>query len=162
LRNFKIYIKTLQKVLTIPEAIKLISVDYTYSSDFKTIKKKFLKHYQSDDRLLIIVLTGQKSDSTVQNLNDKLQLAVKKDQGSNHLENIRIITSEQYGEFLGFDLTKTKLNQFEQRFKKYQDLSFNLFHDIDKLFGAMHLSGHAKSWLDGHNEDWINIYFPQR
>ena len=80
------------------------------------------------------------------------------DDGSKHLENIRILTSEQYGEFFGFD------ENFKKRFDHYQDLSFNLFHDIDKLFGAMHLSGHAESWLDGHNayEDWINIYFPQR
>jgi len=132
-------------------------------SDFDLIKKKFFKHYQSEDQLLIIVLTGQKSDRTIQKLNKKLQDAVRDDDGSNHLENIRIITSEQYGEFFGFDFkSKTKLNQFEERFKHYQDLSFNLFHDLDKLFGAIHLSGHTESWLEGHNEDWINIYFPQR
>ena len=153
--NFKKYIEELQNILTIPEAIKLISVDYTYSSDFDLIKKKFVKHYQSEDQLLIIVLTGQKSDRAVQKLNDKLQDAVRDDDGSNHLENIRIITSEQYGEFLGFD------GNFKEQFDHYQDLSFNLFHDLDKLFGAIHLSKNAKTWLKDHNEDWINIYFPQ-
>ncbi len=104
--NFKKYIEALQNVLTIPDAIKLISVDYTYSSDFDLIKKKFVKHYQSEDQLLIIVLTGQKSDRTVQELNRNLQEAVRNDDGSNHLENIRILTSEQYGEFLDLVLNQ--------------------------------------------------------
>ena len=154
--NFEKYIEDRQNVLTIPDAINLISVDYTYSSNWDGfIKEKLYKHYQSEDQLLIIVLTGQKSDRTVQELNKKLQGAIKNDDGSNHLENVRIITSKQYGEFLGFD------GNYKKLFNIYQDVSFNLFHDLNKLFGAIYHSGRAESWLEGHNEDWIKIYWPQ-
>ena len=94
-----------------------------------------------------------------------MQQEVSESDGSKHLENIRIITSEQYGEFFGFDFkSKIILNQFEKRFKQYQDLSFNLFHDMDKLFGAISENKRAVSWLDGHHayEDWMKIYCPQR
>ena len=156
--NFEKYIEDFQDILTIPDAINLITVDYTYLSDFELLKEKFDKHYQSDDRLLIIVLLGQKSDKTIQKFNDRLQDAVKDDDGSNHLENIRIITSEQYGEFLGFD------GDFKKLFDRYQDLSFNVFNDMSKLFGAIYQNKRAVSWLEGHHayEDWIKIYCPQR
>ena len=76
--------------------------------------------------------------------------------GSKHYENIRIITSEEYGEFLGFD------GNFKEMFRKFQDLSFNLFHSKSKLFEALRQNKHAASMLNGHNEDWMKIYCPQK
>ena len=165
--NFEKYIEDRQNVLSIPDAINLIAVDYTYSSEWDlVIKKKLNKLYQSEDRLLIIVLLGQKSDSKMQELNKELQEAVKKDDGSRHLENVRIITSKEYGKFLGFDNSGLSINDrnFKQRFERYQDLSFNLFHDMDKLFGTIYQNKRAVSWLEGHHayEDWMKIYCPQR
>ena len=164
--NFEKYIEDLQSVLTIPDAINLIAVDYTYSSEWDlVIKRKLNKLYQSEDRLLIIVLLGQKNDRDVRNINKKLQEAVKDDDGSRRLENVRIITSEQYGEFLGFNnpdhLLSINDRNFKQRFNHYQRLSFNLFHDMDKLFGAIDQNKRAVSWLEGHHayEDWVKIYW---
>jgi hypothetical protein len=84
-----------------------------------------------------------------------LQEAISEDDGSRHLENIRILTSKQYGEFLGFD------GNFKDIFDHYQDLSFNLFYNIDKLYGAMRIRKDAERWLFGHNEDWIKTYLSQ-
>ncbi|MBY9016071.1 MAG: hypothetical protein KGD68_10300 [Candidatus Lokiarchaeota archaeon] len=46
-------------------------------------------------------------------------------------------------------------------FDRYQDLSFNLFHGMDKLFGAIYQNKRAVSWLEGHHayEDWVKIYW---
>ena len=155
--NFEKYIEALQNIIKIPDAINLISVDYTYSSDFEqVIQLKFDKYYQSDDRLLIIVLLGQKNDKDIKKINDKLQKAVKNDDGSRHLENIRILTSEEYGAFLGFD------ENFEEIFNRIQELAFNIFYSGNFLFEALRQKNQAESWLNGHNEDWIKIYCPQR
>ena len=154
--KFETNIEAHQNILTIPDSINLITVDYTYMSDFNFIKEKFDKHYQSEDRLLIIVLLGQKNDRDIRNIDNKLQQAISENDGSKHLENVRIITSEQYKEFLGFD------GNFEKQFNRYQELSFNLFHSMNLLFEAITQNKHAVSWLEDHDEDWINIYLPQR
>ena len=96
-------------------------------SDFKFLSDKFDKHYQSEDRLLIIVLLGQKNDRDIQNINNKLQDSVKEDDGSNHLENVRIITLEEYKDFLGFD------GNHAETFDRYQKYSFDIFHS-NRLF----------------------------
>ncbi len=162
--NFEKYIEDRQSVLTIPDAINLISVDYTFSSEWDLfIKPKLDKAYQSKDRFLIIVLLGQKNDATVRAIQDKLQNLVEADDGSKHLENVKIITSKQYGEFLGFNNPVLSLNDkgFKQRFDNYQDLTFNIFSKLDSLFGALQQNEWAERWLAQHNEDWINIYRPQ-
>ncbi len=158
--NFEKYIEDLQNVLRIPDEINLITVDFTYVSDWVILKEKLDKHYQSDDRLLIIVLLGRKSDTTIRKLNDKLKATIKKDDGSNHYENIRIISSEQYGEFLGLGFDR----DYERVYEEIQDATFNIFHDVNTLFGAIDLKRRAEWWLQQHEvyEDWINIYIPQR
>jgi len=139
---------------------ELITVDYTYTSDFNLIAEKFKKHYQSEDRLLVIVLLGQKNDRDIQDINKKLQDAVSEDDGSSHLENVRIITSEEYKEFLGFD------GNFEEIYNRYQDYAFNIFHSQSKLFEATHLQEYAEHYLKGlkgdGEEDWIKLYLRQR
>jgi len=158
--NFENNIEPLQNIISIPSFIELISVDYTYMSDFKEIAKKFEKHYQSKDRLLVIVLLGQKNDRDIQSINDKLQRAAKKDGGSNYLENIRIITSEEYKEFLGFD------GNFEEIYNRYQDYAFNIFHSQSLLHEAAVLQEYAEHYLKGlkenGEEDWIKLYLRQR
>ena len=154
--NFENNIEPLQNIISIPSSIELITVDYTYISDFQSIARKFKKHYQSEDRLLVIVLLGQKNDNDIKNINDELQEAVSKDDGSNHLENIRIITSEEYKEFLGFD------GNFEEIYNRYQDYAFNIFHSQSLLYEATHLQEYAEHYLKGLNEDWIEKYLRQR
>jgi len=158
--NFENNIEPLQNIISIPSSIELITVDYTYMSDFQFIAEKFKKHYQSEDRLLIIVLLGQKNDRDIKKINRELQMAVSKDDGSNHLENIRIITSEEYKEFLGFD------GNFDEIFNRYQDYAFNIFHSQSLLREAMHLQEYAEHYLEGRiedrTEDWIEIYLRQR
>ena len=116
-----------------------------------------------EDRFLIIVLLGQKSDATVRTIQDKLQNLVEADDGSKHLENVKIITSEQYAEFLGFNRPSLSISDknFKQRFGYYQSLCLNVFSNIDSLFGALKQNARATRWLAGHNEDWIEIYRPQ-
>jgi len=158
--NFENNIEPLQNIISIPSSIKLITVDYTYTSDFDRIAEKFEKHYQSEDRLLVIVLLGQKNDRDIQNINDKLQDAVSKDDGSGHLKNIRIITSEEYKEFLGFD------GNFDEIYNRYQDYAFNIFHSQSLLYEATHLQEYAELYLEGlkgdGEEDWIKLYLRQR
>ena len=151
-----IIIEALQNIITIPDSIDLVLVDYTYSSDFDFIKKKFIKDYQSENRLLIIVLLGQKSDSTMRDINDDLQLAIRQDDGSNHLENIKIITLDEYREFLGFDEIIDE--NFETIFKLYQIYSQLIFSSKNVLYDAIRRSTQANSWLQDRNEDWIRTY----
>ena len=157
---FKKEIEALQNIVSIPDLIKLITVDYTYTSDFSDIENKFKKNYQSEDQLLVIVLLGQKNDRDIKNINRDLQKAVKDDDGSNHLENIRIITSEEFKEFLGFD------GNFEGIYDRYQDYAFNLFHSQSLLDEATHLQEYAEHYLKGliedGEEDWIKLYLRQR
>jgi len=158
--NFENNIEPLQNIISIPSSIELITVDYTYLSDFQSIAEKFKKHYQSEDRLLVIVLLGQKNDRNIASINRDLQKAVKKDDGSNHLENIRIITSEEYREFLGFD------GNFDEIYSRYQNYAFNIFHSQSLLYEATHLQEYAELYLKGlkedRTEDWIQKYLRQR
>jgi len=158
--TFREKIEALQDIVSIPDLIKLITVDYTFASDFQSIAEKFEKHYQSEDRLLVIVLLGQKNDRDIANINKKLQRAVKEDDGSNHLKNVRIITSEEYKEFLGFD------GNFEGIYNRYQDYAFNIFHSQSLLYEAAYLQEYAEHYLKGlkedGEEDWIKLYLRQR
>ncbi|MBA7529085.1 hypothetical protein ES705_21277 [subsurface metagenome] len=120
----------------------------------------FKKHYQSEDRLLVIVLLGQKKDRNIASINKKLQEAVEKDDGSNHLKNVKIITSEEYKEFLGFD------GNFGEIYSRYQNYAFNIFHSQSLLCEAVYLQEHAEHYLKGlkedRAEDWIQKYLRQR
>jgi len=153
--EFRKYIEAHQDVLSIPNSIKLLSVDYTFASSLKFILEKLDKQYQSEDRLLIIVLLGQKSDRNIKSINRELQKAINDDDGSNHLENVRIITSEEYKEFLGFD------GNYAKTFNRYQEFSFNVFHSNSLFYEVLRQSRQAENYLKGLNEDWIERYLTQ-
>lgn len=152
--TFKNNIEQFQNIISIPGSIKLISVDYTYIADFKTLEEKFDKFYQSKDRMLIIVLMGQ-SEKHIANFRKKLQQATAEDDGSRHLEHVKILTSKEYGVFLGFD------GHHAKTFDLYQKLAFSVFSSRRLLFDATLQHNLVARQLEALNEDWINTYLRQ-
>ncbi len=152
--EFRKYIEASQSIVSLPNSIKLISVDYTFSGDLKWLSDKLEKHYQSDDRFLLIVLLGQKNDNTIRELNTMLQDARENDDGSKHLDHVQILTSEEYKEFLGFD------EDFEKIYNRYEQFSFNIFHSNSLWSEIRRQSEQATNYLDSISDDWIKTYFP--
>ncbi len=152
---FRKQIENHQSIINIPEMIKLLTIDHTISSDPRAIRQKLGKFYQSTDRFLIIVIWGHKSDNSIRILNDMLQDAIDNDDGSNHFENVKILTSNEYKEFLGFD------GNFAKTFDRYQKFSDNIFRSMRLYNDVVRQSRRAKAFLDDLDEDWINIYLPQ-
>ena len=156
---FRKEIEAKQDILSIPKNIELLAVDYTYTSNIAFIMEKLDKHYQSGNRMLLIVLLGEKSDKAIQDINDALQNAISNDDGSRHLENVRILTSEEYKEFLGFD------GQYADEFDRYQEYSFNLFRSRRYLDQIRKMSDRARDFFNDPSiileEAWINAYLRQ-
>jgi len=153
--SFKDNIEKHQTIIEIPNEIKLIVIDHTIASTLKFVKEKLDRFYQSKDRFLIIVLWGHKSDSYMRDLNAMLQNAIDKDDGSKYLNNVKIITSEEYKTFLGFD------GNFAEEFDRYEDFSFNVFRSLRLYNNMVRQSNAAQAFLRDVNEDWINFYLPQ-
>ena len=153
--NFRNNIERFQNIISIPDSIKLISVDYTYLSEWSKISEKLDKFYQSGDRMLIIVLLGDTAKHATK-FRNQLQKATDNDDGSNHLENVKILTSKEYQEFLGFD------GHHAKTFDLYQRLAFNVFSSKRLLYDAALQRNLVAKELKALNIDWINTYLRQR
>ena len=101
--------------------------------------------------MLIIVLLGQ-SEKHIRNFRKNLQKATDEDDGSKHLEHVKILTSKEYGEFLGFD------GHHAKTFDLYQKLAFNVFSSKRLLYDAALQHNLVARELEALNEDWINFY----
>ena len=77
--------------------------------------------YQSGDRMLVIVLLGESGRHAKEFRNQLSSL---------HLENVKILTSKEYQEFLGFD------GHHAKTFDLYQRLTFNVFSSKRLLYDA--------------------------
>ncbi len=105
--------------------------------------------------MLLIVLLGQ-TEKHIKNFRESLQKATEDDDGSLHLENVKILTSKEYNEFLGFD------GHHAKTFELYQKLAFNIFSSKRLLYDAALQSNLVAKELAALNKDWINTYLRQR
>ncbi|GAG90514.1 unnamed protein product, partial [marine sediment metagenome] len=153
--EFRNNIEQFQNIISIPDSIKLISVDYTYTADFDTLAEKFEKFYQSGDRMLVIVLLGA-SNRKLKNFKEYLQKATNEDKGSKHLEHVKILSLDEYREFLGFD------GHYAKTFDLYQMMAFRTFSSKRFLYETALQSNLVAKQLEALNEDWINTYLRQR
>lgn len=161
-------IENYQDIIEIPECIKLISVDYTFSSDEEIILEKFSKYYQAEDRFLIIVLLGEKSPTKVDKLKEKLNNLRIQDDGSNHFNHITILTVDEYIKFLtpriiceSSLIYKSKAWEFLRQYYSIKHWSFNIFDHKDIYNNILKYWDLSLHYLSEINTDWINDYLPQ-
>jgi len=157
-----------QNIIEIPKQVNLISVDYTFTSNEDWIREKFYKHYQSSDRFLIIVLLGVKNPFDVQAIKDMLTSLQNSDK-SNNLDNIAILTSDEYNIFLGVN----KAIHDGTLSEHMDDYKFTLkYTNLEYLASNVHRSKEAydevlKNWdltlgyLSTISTDWISKYLLQ-
>jgi len=116
-RSFINNIERNQFIVSFPKYIENICIDFTISKEFKNIKNKFYKDYQSHDRFLLVVLVRINSNKNIVTLKE-LQ------EGFNTLsdvvfkDNIKLISLNQYKNFLNLssNLCRNKpLNKKEKR-----------------------------------------------
>ena len=157
--DFRKKIENLQSIITdIPEEIKLITIDYTLTSNSYYIRQKYDKYYQSSDRFLVVVLLGKKNPSTVDDLRDELRDLADRDRktnnGRNYYDNIRIITAEEYKKFLGFD------GLYAKTYDEVQTLGYTVFEGKfhDKLREIWEI---YSEYLSTFSPNWVNSYLKQ-
>lgn len=109
-----------------PNKYKAVMVDYTMASKLDRVLGKLKKGYHSDDRFLFIVLYAKKNPQTVMNLQKQLSERQKADSS---LKSVKIITLEEYLQFLGVG-------------EKHQ----KLFKDVDNL--VTKASSHNRAAFD--------------
>lgn len=111
-----------QLKINIPEGIKQIVIDYTFSSDGTLIKDKLFKTYQSDDRFLLIVLLGEQKASRVTSLQNTIDRMKNSDiKNKNHLDHVNVIKTKDLWEILGVD------GFFQKILEQVDYLSRNIF-----------------------------------
>lgn len=168
-KAFKDNIEAFQNIIEFPKNIELITVDYTFTSDKEYIKEKFYKHYQEKDRFLIIVLLGEKSPKKILGLRQMLNDLQKKDDGSNNLNHIKILTSDEYIKFLAIPrlladralVDNLKVRDFLNQYESIKHWSLNIFNNKDMYDKALEYWELSLSYLSNTPVDWINSYLPQ-
>jgi len=107
----------------LPHYIKEIAIDFTLTNKDKHIIAKFLKGYQSkkDNRYLLVVLYGEKSDDTIK---DFRKLAAERREDGEHVD---VITFSEYKELLSLETLKNKFHL--DRFNSFNNLVDNAFGD---------------------------------
>ncbi|KKL83905.1 hypothetical protein LCGC14_1970050 [marine sediment metagenome] len=146
----------------------MISVDYTLTTNKDWIKEKFYKHYQAEDRLLIIVLVGEKNPRDVKALRDMLTSLKRRDK-SHNLENIRILTSDEYNKFLGINrvvyegtlLDNIDNYKYSLKYSNIEYWTSAAYRERDAYDEAMKNWDLSLGYLSTISTDWINRYLPQ-
>lgn len=118
--DFKEKIEKLQNIVSVPKSIRFYAVDHTVSSDLEFIEEKLDKHYQSDDRYLLIVLWGKKNPDKINEIKNMLE-SRREDSTYNNLDHVQILTAAEYSKFLGFD------EDFKDDFDRFEQYSFSAF-----------------------------------
>jgi hypothetical protein len=141
-------IEKLQSVVSVPKSIRFYAVDYTVSTDLDHIEEKLDKHYQSDDRYLLIVLLGKKNPDKINKLKDMLE-SRRRDSTYNNLDHVQILTASEYSEFLDFD------GDFKKDFDRYEQFSFEAFRSQSSWLLTLEESSGAHDHLyDIPNRNW--------
>ncbi len=91
--TFRKKIESHQDILTIPENIKLINIDYLLSLSKESIKKKCRKGYHGREKWLILVslLSKKRSNKLPRNLDIP------------YPKNVKILSPEEFAEFFGYE-----------------------------------------------------------
>lgn len=113
-------IPVLLKSFPLVKSIRFYAVDHTVSSDLEFIEEKLDKHYQSDDRYLLIVLWGKKNPDKINEIKNMLE-SRREDSTYNNLDHVQILTAAEYSKFLGFD------EDFKDDFDRFEQYSFSAF-----------------------------------
>jgi len=90
---FRIEIESQQNVLTIPENIKLINIDYLLGLSKESIEKKCRKGYHGKEKLLILVSL----------LNRKRNNRLPKNLDILFPESVKILNPEEFAKFFGYE-----------------------------------------------------------
>ncbi|TXT59312.1 MAG: hypothetical protein BAJALOKI3v1_1090003 [Promethearchaeota archaeon] len=162
--TFKDKIDKNQDVIQIPGRINMITIDYTFSSKKDIVLGKCDKSYQSDDRLLLIVLLGSKNPNTVQKLRENLADDTDIPEYSKGDKYVRIITMEEYTTFLTIEYY-----DFADTFNEIIELSYKIFRSQSLNFDRENIYGQlSKYWslavdyLAAYDDDaWVDKYLPQ-
>jgi hypothetical protein len=85
-----------------------------------------------------------------------IQKTANDDKGSKHLEHVKIISLDEYREFLGFD------GHYAKTFDLYKMMAFRTFSSQRFLYETALQSNRVAKELEALNEDWINTYLRQR
>ena len=84
---FKEKIEKNQNIINIPPNIQIINIDYYFGSDLNKVRKKTLRGYQGNNKLLLIVLLST---------NKKIKVPVNVP----YEKNIRILTYSEFAKFI--------------------------------------------------------------
>jgi len=95
--NFRNNIEQLQKIANFPNKIRVVVVDITFGLNIIGILDKCYRQYQSEDRLLLIVMMRERKGCTA----EIIQNLIQETQNINKKEHIKVINSKGYLEFLG-------------------------------------------------------------
>ncbi len=114
-------------VLSINSDINLICIDFTLSTNFKALKTKFYRSYQSPERLLIIVILVKTNNEKtfIKRFEDELSLL----NDVQNKVNIKFLTLNMFLEFIGLVPTIYKINPLTQT-EKNLILGFNKYFKL--------------------------------
>jgi len=103
--NFRINIEQLQRIVWFPNKIRIVVVDITFGLNIIGILDKCYRHYQSENRYLLIVMMRERKDCTV----EIIQKLIQEANNINKKDHIRVINFKGYLEFLGL---RKKIDNF--------------------------------------------------
>lgn len=109
--NFKNFIESRQRIIQLPEIIRIINIDYTLGSRRKLISTKLNKGYQGKETFLIIVYLGT-SKKPIQIPNE-----------IPYRKHVIILNRNKFAQFLGY--SGKILNKYNRIVKLAQDACFN-------------------------------------
>ena len=149
-KNFINNIENSQKVLTIPDFITQILIDFTLSLNSDAIIEKCYRGYQSETRFLIIVLYPKENKSLLQEIRNLIQNI----KDIIFREHVKVINFGQYLEFLNliepinsWKILSENEKNILQKFTYIIDLISDAFNSDEKLNKLIELSNHYKEQL---------------
>jgi hypothetical protein len=123
-KNFIDKIENKQHTLSIPDFIDFLIIDFTIGRNLRNIIDHCERGYQSNDRLLIIVLLRFR-DQRDKNEIDRIQEAICNNPNIDNNKNIRLFTSDQFLDFLNLRINLTKWNSSKEEIK--------IIHEYEKI-----------------------------
>jgi len=122
---FKDFIEQQQNLIVFSERIKLINVDFSFSTQSENIIIKCFKDYQSSEKFLIIVLLS------VDNLNyDPLKKIIVP-----YFNNVKILNFKEFAQFMNYNRDPKLLDQFFHSIQLAREATNNdeAFNTLEKL-----------------------------
>ena len=131
-KNFIDKIENKQHTLIVPDYINFLIIDFTIGRSLRNIIDHCKRGYQSNDRLLIIVLLRFR-DQRDKNEIERIQEAICNNPNIDNNKNIRLFTSDQFLDFLNLNMdinkwisNKEDINILKEEIKIVEDYKKNL------------------------------------